>query len=190
MKKDFVITPILVMLLLANLNSFAQKKKGKEQLVAPTFTMEAGKVIYSEVVTQDGESTKILYERCLGWFNSFYKNPTGVIKEKDVDQKIIGKGNFHLYIEDPKSGTKSRAGIMAYTIEVSVKEGRYKYDITRINKKAQSFYGIEKIITANEKEYKYAYASYLIQTDKNLKDLISNLKKVMATSTTKKKEDW
>ena len=62
MKKEIIVTPILVMLLLINLNSFAQKKKkGKEQLATPTFTMDAGKVVYTGVVEQSGVSAKDLY---------------------------------------------------------------------------------------------------------------------------------
>ena len=35
-----------------------------------------------------------------------------------------------------------------------------------------------------------AYVSYMIQTDKYMKDLIVNLKKSMASSTEKKSDDW
>ena len=190
MKKEFIVIPALTMLLLLNLTSFAQKKKkGKEQLTVPTFVMKDGKVVYSEVVDQKGTKSE-LYKKCLGWYNSFYKNPTGVLRENIVDQKITGKAKFNLYLEDAKSGAKSRAGLMAYSIEISIKEGKYKYDITKINKKGQSYYGIEKLISTNEKEYKYAYATYLIQTDEYMKDLVAKLKKAMSASSETKTEDW
>ena len=136
MKKGIIVGPIVVMLLLINLTTYAQKKKkGEEQLTVPTFPMKDGKVVYSEVVNQNGVAIAEQYKRCLGWFNSFYKNPTNVIKENVVDQKIKGRAKFNLYLEDAKTGEKSRAGLMGYTIEVAFKEGKYKYDITRVNKK-------------------------------------------------------
>lgn len=191
MKKKFIIMPILAILLLLNLSTFAQKKgKGEEQLTVPKFLMEEGQVVYSEVVIQNGLSANVLYTNCSAWFNSYYKNPTEVIKENIIDQKIKGKASFNLYLEDVKTATKSRAGLMAYSIEISFQEGKYKYEITKINKKEQSYFGIEKLIVANEKEYQYAYATYLIQTDEYMKDLISSLKKAMLTPATTKNKDW
>jgi len=193
MKKKLIVLPLLMLLILVSVNTFAQKKKKKKdeiELVPPTFVMKEGKVVYSEVVTQAGVSPEELHKRCFKWFNTFYKNPGGVIKENVANQKIKGKGKFHLYLVDGNTGTNTRAGLMAYTIEIGLKDGKYRYNITRINKKAQSFYGIEKLIAANENEYKMSYASYLIQTDKYMKDLIDNLKKSMASSTEKKSDDW
>jgi len=72
---------------------------------------------------------------------------------------------------------------MNYSFEIGLKDGKYRYNITRINKKSQSFLEIEKLIAANEKEYKMSSISYMTQTDKYMKDLIDNLKKSMASST-------
>lgn len=72
---------------------------------------------------------------------------------------------------------------MNYSFEIGLKDGKYRYNITRINKKSQSFLEIEKLIAANEKEYKMSSISYMIQTDKYMKYLIDNLKKSMASST-------
>lgn len=193
MKKRGIAISILTLLILVSVNTFAQKKKkkkGEVELTPPTFVMKEGKVIYSEVVTQEGISPEELHKRCFTWFNAFYKNPGGVIKENVANQKIKGKAKFPLYLEDANTGINSRSGLMNYTIVVAIKDGKYKYDITRINKKAQSFLGIEKLIASNEKEYKMAYVTYMIQTDKYMKDLIENLKKSMASSTEKKSEDW
>ncbi len=193
MKKRLIALPILTLLILVSVNTFAQKKKKKKdevELVPPNFVIKEGKVVYSEVVTQAGISPEELHKRCFTWFNTFYKNPGGVIKENVANQKIKGKAKFPLYLEDANTGTNTRSGLMAYTIEVGLKDGKYRYNITRINKKAQSFLGIEKLIADNAKEYKMSYVTYMIQTDKYMKDLIDNLKKSMATSSEKKSDDW
>ena len=97
MKKKLIVFPLLMMLILLSVNTFAQKKKKKKdevELVPPTFVMKEGKVVYSEVVTQEGVSPEELYKRCFKWFNAFYKNPGGVIKENVANQKIKEKQSF------------------------------------------------------------------------------------------------
>jgi len=193
MKKKLIVLPLLMLFMMVSTNTFAQKKKKKKdeiELVPPAFVMKEGKVVYSEVVTQAGVSPEELHKRCFTWFNAFYKNPGGVIKENVANQKIKGKARLPLFLIDGNTGTNTRSGLMNYSIEIGLKDGKYRYNITRINKKAQSFLGIEKLIAANEKEYKMAYVSYMIQTDKYMKDLIDNLKKSMASSTEKKSDDW
>jgi len=193
MKSKLIALPLLLLLTLVSVNTFAQKKKKKKgeiELVLPNFEMKEGKVVYSGVVDQAGVTPEELHKRCLIWFNAFYKNPNGVIKENVANQKIKGKAKIPLFLTDAKTGTNTRSGLMQYSIEIGLKDGKYRYNITRINKKSQSFVGIEKLIADNEKEYKMAYVSYMIQTDKYMKDLIVNLKKSMASSTEKKSDDW
>lgn len=193
MKKRLIALPLLTLLMVVSINTFAQKKKKKKdiiELTPPTFVMKEGKVVYSEVVTQAGVSPEELHKRCFKWFNVFYKNPGGVIKENVTNEKIKGKARIPLFLEDANTGTNTRAGLMNYTITVGIKDGKYRYNITRINKKSQSYLGIEKLIADNEKEYKMSYVTYMIQTDKYMKDLIENLKKSMASSTEKKSDDW
>lgn len=193
MKIRLFALPLLTLLLLVSVNTFAQKKKKNKdeiQLVPPTFVMKEGKVVYSEVVDQAGVTPEELHKRCFKWFNAFYKNPGGVIKENVANEKIKGKARIPLFLEDANTLTQTRSGLMNYTIEVDLKDGKYRYNITRINKKSQSYLGIEKLIADNEKEYKMSYVTYMIQTDKYMKDLIDNLKKSMASSTEKKSDDW
>ncbi|MDG1477632.1 MAG: DUF4468 domain-containing protein [Vicingaceae bacterium] len=193
MKKNLIVVPVLMILMMASVNTFAQKKKKKKdevQLTPPTFVMKEGKVVYSEVVPVSGVKPEELYKRCYNWFNAFYKNPGGVIKENVANEKIKGKARIPLFLEDANTLTQTRAGLMNYTITVGIKDGKYRYTITRINKKSQSYLGIEKLISDNEKEYKMSNVTYMIQTDKYMKDLIDNLKKSMASSTEKKSDDW
>lgn len=193
MKKKIIVLPVLMILMMASVNTFAQKKKKKKdevQLTPPAFVMKEGKVVYSEVVPVSGVKPEELYKRCYNWFNAFYKNPGGVIKENVANEKIKGKARIPLFLEDANTLTQTRAGLMNYTITVGIKDGKYRYNITRINKKSQSYLGIEKLISDNEKEYKMSNVTYMIQTDKYMKDLIDNLKKSMASSTEKKSDDW
>ncbi len=115
MKKRLITLPLLALLLVVSVNTFAQKKKKKKDIVEltpPTFVMKEGKVVYSEVVTHAGVSPEELYKRCYNWFNAFYKNPGGVIKENVANEKIKGKSRIPLFLEDANTLSQTRSGLM------------------------------------------------------------------------------
>src|SRR5262249_39831817 len=62
-------------------------------------------ITYTAVVEVKDVNKAELYRRALGWYNTFYKNPAEVIREKDsVNFKIIGKPRFKLYKETTNGG--------------------------------------------------------------------------------------
>ena len=72
--------------------NYAQKK---DEVVheKPDVPIDAStnKITYTKVVNTSG-TTSELYQKGLRWFNSFYKNPSNVIREKDESKgKIVGK---------------------------------------------------------------------------------------------------
>jgi hypothetical protein len=77
----------------------------------------------SEVIT--GAAKSDLYARALGWFNTFHKNPADVIRMKDAESgQIIGKARFRIYNVPDKTGLKTDAGNVMYTMTVTLNEGR------------------------------------------------------------------
>lgn len=185
MKKILVISTIL----LIGLNVSAQKKTKKSDVNVPEFKMVDGKATYSGIVTVIG-AQKVLYDKGLNWVNSFYKNPGNVLKEKVENNKIVGKAEFSLYAENKKTGVKSRVQSVGYTITISLKDEKYKYDITRIHKKAPSYYGIENWIAEKDGKDGETYSSYLIQVDEYMQKLIKDLNNVMSSTTSKKSGAW
>jgi len=186
MRRNIILASILSIALLSTLDTLAQKKK-KGQVTVPEFTMEAGQVIYSEEINQSGTSVDVLYDRCLKWFNGFYKNSGAVIKEKVAGQKIVGKPKFNVYLKDIKTGKKmGTSGLIGYTITISFKSNKYQYRITKINKKGSSYFGIEKMIAKNEEKYSHQYANDLVQVDEYMKGMIADLKVGMSVTGAKK----
>lgn len=174
--------------------AMAQKKKSREQEVIqiPEFPLDEGTglITYSEVVQVSGTAAE-LYKKGLKWFNTFYKNPSAVIKSRDEAQaKISGKPKFRIYIDDPNAGVRSNAGTVMYNITLQCKDGRYKYDISKLIWVRSSPFPVEKWIAENKKKYNYAYANYLVQTDQYMKDLIAKLKQHMAATEKPKPADW
>ncbi|HKR04873.1 MAG TPA: DUF4468 domain-containing protein, partial [Bacteroidia bacterium] len=102
-------------------------------------------ISYNKVVPVDSIDKNELYQRALNWANTFYKNPTDVIREKDpAAGKIVCKHRFKITNPPRKDGFVKDAGLVIYTLSLQFKDGRYKYDLTEINWKTISYYPIEK----------------------------------------------
>jgi hypothetical protein len=83
------------------------------------------------VVNVDGKNQQELYKKALDWLQVTYKNPKEVIKAQIK--------NDYVRIEGFKSNMLciKSLGILTcfdvrYQIEISFKDGRYKFDVTRI----------------------------------------------------------
>ena len=177
-------TPLMLMLALtlAFSQSHAQKKnknQDTEPRKAPEMPMENGQIVYAGVQKTSGKQA-VLYKKAKDWFNGFYKNVTQVIKEDDEDKgSITGQSRFKINNYDEKTGTKSDAGLVQYTIVVTCKDGEYSYRSYTINWKTQSFYGIETWLDTEGQYYTVRFIDYLEQTDEYLKNLEESLKSAM-----------
>ncbi|MDQ3190024.1 MAG: DUF4468 domain-containing protein [Bacteroidota bacterium] len=191
MRKLFVRIPVLILFLFVGA-VFAQKNK---QVVyeVPTIPMseETKLVSYSEV--KDLKASKDeLYKRGMIFFNSNYKNTAEVLKKQDETAgEIEGVARFKIRNPANKDGIETDAGLISYTINMKLKDGKYKYEITKINWKQASYYGIEKWMDKSSPSYKANYDYYLIQTDEQIKEIITNLNNTMQKpSDPSKKSDW
>ena len=186
--KNLVFSALLIALLTPI--SFAQKK-GEPQVEIPSFTIDetSKQVTYSGVVDQKGNKD-VLFDKGFAWAMGYFKNPSNVIREKDkAAGKLMARSRFYYFYTDPKKGTKTRRGTIEYTLKVAFKEGRYRYEVTRINVKAVSYQGIEQWIDANKKTYSYANATYLVQVDEEVNKVIDALKTGMAKEE-KGSDEW
>ena len=171
---------------------FAQKKSKQEEVIiqAPTMPIDKStdKVTYANVFETKG-TAQDLYQRGLLWFNGFYNNPADVIRKKvELEGKIVGKARFNIYGKDA-NGIKINDGLVQYDITLQCKEGRYKYEITSIIHKQRSVFPIEKWIEENNINYNAQYASYLVQLNDYMQQLIASLQKAMEV-VTPAKDNW
>src|SRR5690242_16930102 len=115
-------------------------------------------ITYTDVVAVKGVSTAVLYKRAWAWFNTYYKNPTDVIRESDSTKGVIvGKSRFKIFSAPDKKGFRTDAGLIMYTIKVSIREGRFKYEITELNQKALSYTSLEPWLDTTSKTYSPTY---------------------------------
>ncbi len=160
----------------------------KAQKPALPIDEKTGKTVYTGVVQVDGVSQADLYQRALGWFKAYFPNPTSVIKEQDV---LAGKisGQHGIYIYKDLNGEQHKVGQVKYTIEVLVKDGRYKFTIDDIFRlQTPKEYAEEWLDESHQdKENRFGYAR---QVHKHMGELIENLKKTMSAAAVEEKEDW
>lgn len=187
--KKLVNTTLIAFFMLGVLNNvFSQKNT---QYKAPEMPIDSitKLITYTNVIHVRGETKTVLYNRALNWFNTFYKNPTEVIREKNENQ-IVGKARFKIMNPPPEKGTQTQAGVVQYTFKTFFKDGRYKYEITNINWKQTSYYPIEKWMDKESVSYVPKYDYYLKQVDDYIKDTISKFVTSMKKAPAKKKDDF
>ena len=182
---------ILTLVLLAALpfSLFAQKK-GEPTWPELNIDSKTNLISYSEVPNVDGVSAPDLYDKAYEWLKGYYKNYAEKLRKSDKDAgEIEIFGRFPIYVYDKKGvKTTSRQGLIQYTLTILLKDGRYKYEITKLNHKAKSYEPLEKWLD-REDSNATNHAYYLTDIDAELKDVIASLKKAMS-STEKAEDDW
>ena len=185
------ISSLFAFLFLISFAGIAQKKSSSSLPVDSTTHL----ITYDEVVQAPNQSADILYNRALAWFRNYYKNSGEVIRKNDIAEHIIvGKPRFKIYNPaDPKDkeALKTDAGIVQYTITVSAREGRFKYELTEFNWKQNSYYKAERWMDKKDQMYMKAYDEYLKQVDEYAQALIADLKNSMVNEKpVKDKDKW
>jgi hypothetical protein len=171
--------------------SYAQKEPLTTPFAVPIDTVSK-LITYQAVIDVKGTAANVLYSRILNWFNTYYKNPTEVIRENDsVKFSITGKPRFKLDNPAGAEGSKLDGGTVQYTITVAAKDGRFRYELTEFNWKQLSYFPSERWLDTKAASYLPIYNDYLQQIDKNSAEVIKSL--INAATHEKKgekKDDW
>lgn len=178
---------LLVLVFIANVSIlFAQKS------VKPDMPIDDDSkiVTYKGVVEISGVSKSELYKRANNWFKSYYVNPTQVIQLADSNTgKIEGKAQFTTY-KTLKNDVKAQADLVKYTITIDIKEGKFRYSITKINLQAPSYKPIESYFSEAD-PIKDEHWSTLKQADDYFIKTISFMREGMdKPSSNIKKDEW
>ena len=92
-------------------------------------SMKEGRVYYEGVIAVDSATKDALYQRAKRWVVDAYKSAKDVIQLDDPDNgELVVKGKFKTYWQ-----TTFLAGqdvYIAHTISISVKDGKYRYQMT------------------------------------------------------------
>ena len=94
-------------------------QKGTFKFIKPVLVLEA-----------DGTSAE-LYQRAINWVNETYKNPEEVIKAKVEGDYLRLEGSVSDLLQMSVIGTTYYYDVR-YTVKLNFKDGRFKYEITKI----------------------------------------------------------
>lgn len=145
----------------------------------------SGKITLTEVVQTEGISKDELYTRAREWYAHTFKNAESVLQMDDKEAgKLIGKGFSH--------SSKDAFTDIWYTISVSVKDGRYKYEVsdiyyrnissgTTFTTSIENYYSEGVVKAAHQRRYE--------ATTESLYTLLQSLNAAMNKKASKK-DDW
>jgi len=182
---------ILAFFAVLSLNAFAQKEPLVTPYAVPVDSI-TGLITYEGVIEAKTVSAGELYHRMSEWFNSYYKNPTEVIRENDsVKHAMVGKPRFRLSNPPGKDGLKTDGGTIQYTISVTAREGRFRYELSAFNWKQISYYPCERWMDTQAQSYAPVFNDYLQQLDKTALEVISSLKSALTMEKpVKDRDNW
>lgn len=177
-------TLALLFLLISSALLFAQTEK----LELP-IDEETGNLKFSEVVDEDGKKDE-LFNRCVYWLNSFYKDPTRITTIRDVATgKIVGQHQFKIYFYDDDS-IKQTGGMVKYTFVIEFKDDRYRYTIDKLLLKSRTNVPVEKWLDKSDPAYDPRWDGYLQQIALYVQNWGSSLKEMMGPEPEKKEDSW
>lgn len=173
-------------------SAVAQKKPIEPVLPVLPVDSISGLIDYSGVVDVKDTKSEVLYQRIQDWFRKYYKNPDEVIRENDaVKMSITGKPRFRITNPPDKSGLKTDAGVVQYTITMTAKDGRYRYELSSFNWKQPSYFACERWMETPFSKSATTAAEYLQQLDNTAREVIAAFKAFIAQdSHAKSKDDW
>ena len=155
-------------------------------------------VTYTEIVNEEEAGTDSLYWRAKRWINHEFgkKNMKKLIKKDDKkDFKIVMEGEFPLYIETNKF-SKTLNGKVLFDMELRFKEGRYRYKINNLvhvvppapgeDKETRTYFEFYRKSNINPK----GNDQILINADKKIKTMVSDLRKYCKEPIFVDEDDW
>lgn len=146
------------------------------------------------VTELEGTSSE-LYAKALNWVKETYKNPDEVLKMSIENEKIRIEGlSSKFYCKNAMGAQMCSDGL--YTVEVSFKDGRYKFDAITLD--AISENGQRGPIPLNDGsgyfnkkgEVKKVFGSFVKDIESLFNGLNQSLTDYIQGGATEKKDDW
>ena len=148
-------------MILVCLPSFGIAQKHKDTLIS--LPMKDGKVFYDKIYQDSGFSKNDLYIKAKNVFLRLFPATKDVIQNEDKENGIIsGKGYFSFY---NKGGLIGSTALIKTTINIVVKDNKYKAEVFDFYNEAKSAYEAEGPIEnfyalATKKYQKYWYGYF------------------------------
>ncbi|MCX7862711.1 MAG: DUF4468 domain-containing protein [Bacteroidales bacterium] len=168
--------------------SWSQKEEYKE----PSLPIDSATktITYTKVISVNAHKDS-LFRKGKSWFFSYFKNPTGVIRQEDpTNGQIIGKHQIKVLNPPDKNNVQTMRGIVQYTVTTQYKDNKARIVVNEINLKETSYTPIEKWLDKTSPSFTTKNYYYLEQIDKEIKAMIKHFEEYLTKPTTPKKEEW
>lgn len=168
---------------------FAQKNS--VQIPEMPIDEDSGLITYSDKGAVDDATASDLYDRAYNWGKGNYKNYAEKLRVQDKENgRMEIFGRFSIYAHDKKGAlTTSKIGLIQYTLGIDFKDGRYRYNLSKINQKASSYSPIEPWLDGSD-DNASNNAYKLMDIDTHIQELIAGLNKAMMTAPNSAEDDW
>ncbi len=157
------------------------------------------KVSYGSIIPIQGTKDE-LYIKAKQWFVKSFKSANYVLQMDDKEAgKLIGKASEIGIIKDSFGISSLGEFKLNYTVYITVKDGKYRYEITDFNSQdipsknlwVIKNYDISEIVNDPKSKksngnYKKDYLRYIVLTDKIGSDLSASIKETMNASVSNK----
>ena len=91
------------------------------------------KLTYTEVVKVDSVSKTELFQRARAWFNTAFISSQNVLNIQDKESGELGGSAVIPYESGVYVGSAGTRGRIRFTLSVTAKDGRYKYEFTNFS---------------------------------------------------------
>ncbi len=150
---------------------------------------DTGLITWQAVVEQKGDPLS-LYNRCIEWINSQYKNSQEATKvRKPEEGLIVINHGIRLYDTLDDGAIVLSNTVVNYVLRLEFKENRYRYTFTDFTMKAMSRYPLERWLDENDPTWSPKWNGYLIQVNAEVSRLIKSLKEGMKEKAVKP-DEW
>lgn len=183
---------ILALVLLAALPfCVSAQKKGELSWPAMEIDPSTNLISYSGVPEVAGVTAADLYDRAFKWGQDYYKNFGEKLRKQDKEGgEIEIFARFPIFAYDKKGvKTTSRQGLAQYTLTLRFRDGRYKYTLTDLNLKAQSYQPLEPWLDREDIDAEN-HAFYMTDIDAEITATIKSMTEAIATDVKKAADDW
>ncbi len=109
------------------------------QIISDFQKDEKGAIIFSEVVKVDSADKAELFIRAKSFFSNTFKSGKDVLQLEDKENGII-MGKALVGLCDGQEGISSGCYNMFFSLKITVKDGRYKYEIYNITFRTEPSY--------------------------------------------------
>jgi len=170
------------------LTATAQTEEYKEPTLP--INQDTKLITYNKVVEVSANKDS-LFKKGKKWFYTFYKNPTGVIKEEDAaNGKIAGKHQIKILNPIDKKGIQTMRGIVKYSVTTQFQDNKARIVISDINIESASYTPVEKWLDKTDPSFTTKNYFYFTQIDSIINGVTLNFEKFIKEANKVKKDEW